>query len=126
MDALRELTPVMLSRFTQIDYDREMALVATTLVDGQEVMLGVARYMINPDASSCEFATAVADAWHGQGIGHRLMSSLIQVARDKGLAVMEGDVLAKNRSMIELSTSLGFEVLPHPDDPALKRMVKQL
>lgn len=126
MDALGELTPVMLSRFTQIDYDREMALVATTLVDGQEMMLGVARYMINPDASSCEFATAVADAWHGQGIGHRLMTSLIQVARDKGLAVMEGDVLAKNRSMIELSISLGFEVTPHPDDPALKRMVKQL
>lgn len=89
-------------------------------------MLGVARYMINPDGASCEFATAVADAWHGHGIGHHLMEALMQVARDKGLRVMEGDVLAKNRGMIELAQGLGFEVVPNPEDPALKRMVKTL
>jgi len=126
MDTMRELNPTMLSRFTQIDYDREMALVATTQQDGAETMLGVARYMINPDGASCEFATAVADAWHGHGIGHHLMEALMQVARDKGLRVMEGDVLAKNRGMIELAQGLGFEVVPNPEDPALKRMVKTL
>ena len=126
MDTLRELSPTMLSRFTQIDYDREMALVATTQEDSGEVLLGVARYMINPDGASCEFATAVADAWHGRGIGHKLMSLLIEVARDKGLKVMEGEVLAGNAGMMDLALGLGFKVRPHEEDTALKRMIKLL
>jgi acetyltransferase len=126
MDTLRELNPTMLSRFTQIDYDREMALVATAEEDEGEVMLGVARYTINPDGESCEFATAVADAWHGRGIGHKLMYSLIEVARDKGLKVMEGEVLAVNAGMIDLATGLGFTVQPHKEDAGLKQMVKTL
>jgi len=126
MDTLRELSPAMLSRFTQIDYDREMALVATTEEGGSEIMLGVARYTINPDGQSCEFATAVADAWHGRGIGHKLMSSLMDVARDKGLKIMEGEVLASNTGMQDLATGLGFCVKPHEEDSALRRMVKQL
>ena len=64
MDTLRELTPTMLVRFTQIDYDREMALVGTLAGDeGKETQIGVARYVVNPDGESVEFALAVGDAW---------------------------------------------------------------
>ncbi|HQR50294.1 MAG TPA: bifunctional acetate--CoA ligase family protein/GNAT family N-acetyltransferase [Methylophilaceae bacterium] len=126
MDTLRELSSGMLSRFTQIDYDREMALVATTEEEEGEIMLGVARYTINPDGQSCEFATAVADAWHGRGIGHKLMDSLMAVAHDKGLKVMEGEVLASNSGMLDLAAGLGFSVRPHEEDAGLRRMVKQL
>jgi acetyltransferase len=56
MEAVRELSPSMLSRFTQIDYDREMALVATVEEGGKELQIGVSRYAINPDGKSCEFA----------------------------------------------------------------------
>lgn len=126
MDAMRELNPTMLSRFTQIDYDREMALVATLEESNTETLLGVARYTINADGKSCEFATAVADAWHGRGIGHKLLSMLIEVARDHGLARMEGEVLAANAGMQDLAASLGFQVIPHEEDVSLRRMVRVL
>lgn len=127
MDTLRELDPVMLSRFTQIDYDREMALVAVTdNGKGDESMLGVARHSINPDGKSCEFGMSVADEWHGHGIGHRLLSSLIEEARNKGLTTMEGDVLSTNAGMLQLAQTLGFTMTPNEEDMTLKRVVKRL
>ncbi|GBG12722.1 acetyltransferase [Novimethylophilus kurashikiensis] len=126
MDTMRELNQSMLSRFTQIDYDREMALIATTEEGGQELMLGVARYIINPDGESCEFATAVADAWQGRGIGQKLMRMLMEVARDKGLRVMESEVLARNAGMLELAEALGFEILPLEGDEGVRGVRKKL
>jgi acetyltransferase len=111
-----ELTPRMLVRFTQIDYDREMAFIAVD--DTTEI--GVARYVINRDERSCEFALVVADAWQGKGIGTALMTALIEVARAKGLHLMQGEVLAENGKMLALMHHLGFSVRPHPDDGALR------
>jgi acetyltransferase len=122
----RELSPVMLAKFTQIDYDREMALIATVLEEGQEKQVGVVRYAINPDGKSCEFAMVVADAWQKHGIGHKLLGRLIEVARDKGLVTMEGEVLAKNTNMLQLIESMGFENHAHPEDSALRWIVKRL
>ena len=107
--ALHELSPEQLARFTQIDYDREMALVAVLENEDAETEIGVARYVINPDWQSCEFALVVADGWQHRGIGHRLMEALIDVARTKELKSMEGDVLAHNLNMLELVASLGFQ-----------------
>lgn len=126
MDTLRELNPTMLSRFTQIDYDREMALVATVDEGGCEIQIGVARYIINPDGESCEFGMAVADAWQGRGIGHKLMSELIEVAHDKGLERMEGEVLSKNIGMLDLAESLGFKISPVAGDDGIKAVKKKL
>lgn len=126
MDTLRELNPTMLSRFTQIDYDREMALVATVDEAGSEIQIGVARYIINPDGKSCEFGMAVADAWQGRGIGHKLMTSLMNVARDKGLERMEGEVLANNLGMLDLAESLGFKISPVAGDDGIKAVKKKL
>jgi acetyltransferase len=126
MSALQELTPEMLVRFTQIDYDLEMALIATVQAPEGEVEVGVARYVINPDATSCEFAIVVADAWHHKGIGVQLMHQLMAVARERGLAQMEGEVLAGNANMLELAASLGFKVSGSADDPRLMRVTKRL
>ncbi|WP_324779080.1 bifunctional acetate--CoA ligase family protein/GNAT family N-acetyltransferase [Thiobacillus sedimenti] len=126
MDAVRELTPVMLARLTQIDYSREMALLALAELDGREVELGVARYSINPDGRSCEFALVVGDAWQKQGIGHKLMDVLMDVARSKGLEAMEGEVLRSNRPMLKLVEALGFRVEPHPEDDSVRRIVRAL
>lgn len=122
--ALHELNPEQLARFTQIDYDREMALIAVVEDDHAETEIGVARYVINPDWRSCEFALVVADAWQHKGIGHRLMEALIDVARTKGLKSMEGDVLANNLNMLELVAGLGFSIAAKEEDPAVKRVVK--
>ena len=69
MNSVNELSEAMLARFTQIDYSREMALIAVTQVHRKEVELGVARYSINPDGESCEFALVIADNMRGKGLG---------------------------------------------------------
>ncbi len=124
MDTLRELTPAMLVRFTQIDYDREMALVATLPgVKGIDLQIGVARYVTNPDGETVEFALAVSDDWQKHGVGRKLMTALIDSARLKGFRAVVGDVLAMNTKMFRLMSSLGFTIHPHHEDPAVKRVV---
>jgi len=120
MRALHQVTQEMLVRFTQIDYDREMALIAAREIDGVETELGVARYVINPDARSCEFALVVGDRWQKRGLGHILMHDLMQVARDRGLELMQGEVLASNSKMLELVKALGFEIHVNGEDPAVR------
>ena len=119
----------MLAKFTLIDYDREMALVAvakerTPGADGAMVetqrIVGVSRYITNPDQSSCEFALVVADDFNGKGLGSRLMLSIMDVARDKGLSEIDGLVLANNPPMLKLMRSLGFTVKTYADDPDFK------
>ncbi|TAK42686.1 MAG: bifunctional acyl-CoA synthetase/GNAT family N-acetyltransferase [Betaproteobacteria bacterium] len=121
MNTLRELTPMMLVRFTQIDYEREMAFVAVIEEGGKEVEIGVVRYITNPDGDTCEFALVVADAWQRHGLGRRLMELLIEVARARGLSVMLGHILANNRGMLELCADLGFAIAESPDEPTQRR-----
>jgi acetyltransferase len=117
MHGLDKLTPEMLARFTQIDYDREMALVAIAPGDdARSTFVGVARYVINPDGGSCEFALTVADAWQHRGVGPRLMERLMQVALDRGLDTMVGEVLAQNSRMLRMCKRLGFRASRSPDD----------
>jgi len=121
MNTLRELTPSMLARFTQIDYDREMAFVAVREEGARETEIAVARYVTNPDGETCEFAVVVADAWQGKGVGRRMLERLIEVAQRRGLKRMAGQVLASNQPMLALCTKLGFELHDHPEDATLKR-----
>lgn len=120
MHALNELTPEMLSKMTQIDYDREMALVATILdEEGHEKIIGVSRYGINPDKESCEFAVAIGDKWQGIGLASTLMKLLIEHAKSKQLKIMEGTVLFNNGPMAKLMESLGFKGKRNIDDPEI-------
>ncbi len=120
LSALRSLTPAMLARFTQIDYDREMALIAVRGEGAREREIGVCRYITLPDAVSCEFAIAVADAWQGRGLGRAMMTRLAEVARSRGLKTMTGTVLGANASMLALCESLGFVIHADADDAQLK------
>ncbi len=126
MQSLHELTPTMLVRFTQIDYDREMALVVVTEQDGKELELGVARYAINPDGESCEFALVVADQWQHRGIAQQLMTSLMDAARAKGLKVMQGEVLSSNHNMLKLMNKLGFTATLEQEDRTLTWVSRNL
>ncbi|MGE0557950.1 MAG: GNAT family N-acetyltransferase [Burkholderiales bacterium] len=122
MDTLRELTPMMLVRFTQIDYDREMAFIATVQRDGRESEIGVCRYVTNPDGQTCEFAIVIADDWQYRGLGRRMMTQLIEVARSRGLGAMIGHVLSSNNGMLALCESLGFTTALSDDDPQVRRV----
>src|SRR5690606_14235627 len=140
ISTLNELTPRMLVRYTQIDYDRELALVAViprtadaTAFDGagehagaaesteaadDEIIIGVVRYLLNPDRRSCEFAIAIADRFHGKGLGTTLMNAIVDAARSKGLQRIEGFVLASNAAMMQLMRAPGFTIETDPHAPA--------
>jgi acetyltransferase len=135
ISSMRELPERMLARFTLIDYDREMAMVAiyqerTPNPEGgfteTERIIGVSRYVTNPDKSSCEFSLLVADEFNGQGLGSRMMLSIIDVARNRGLATMEGLVLSKNVGMLKLMRGLDFQIKTYEEDPDLKLCVRTL
>jgi len=126
MQALQELTPEMVVRFTQIDYDREMAFVAVADDKNMPSELGVGRYMVNPDGHSVEFALVVADDCQHLGIGTRLMKTLLQTAKAKGMSFFEGEVLAVNQPMLSLVTKLGFSIETIADDNEVVRVVKDL
>lgn len=135
VSSMAELPPAMLARFTLIDYDREMALCAvveeeTVDADGtkhvRERIIGVSRYITNPDQTSCEFSLVVDDAFAGQGLGSRLMLSIMDVAREKGLQEIIGLVLTNNEGMLRLMRSLGFTVRAYPDDPDFRLVTHPL
>jgi acetyltransferase len=126
VSSFAELPASMLSRFTLIDYDREMALVA--VVPGRagedepaapagDRIVGVARYVITGDQTRCEFSLVVAEDMKGRGLGGRLMESIMDAARERGLAEIVGYVLRGNAPMLALMKRLGFAVRRDADDP---------
>jgi acetyltransferase len=135
VSSMTELPPSMLARFTLIDYDREMALVAVVKdrspgANGEivetERIVGVSRCITNPDQTSCEFSLVVADDFNGKGLGSRLMESIMDVAREKGLTEIDGLVLANNADMLKLMKGLGFAVKRFAEDPAFRLVTRAL
>ena len=109
MASLRELSPKKLQYFTEIDYDRHMAFVATIMREDKELEIGVARYVFTEKPGSCEFGVTVDDAWHGSGVAGLLMSSLEDTARECGFKTMEGIVLPGNDKMLKFAQKRGFK-----------------
>jgi acetyltransferase len=106
---MRELSPSQLARFTQIDYDREMAFIATrTGADGTPETLGVARAVADPDNVKAEFAVTVRSDLKGQGLGTLLMRTLIDYCRKRGTQELVGEALTENTGILKLAERLGF------------------
>ena len=113
---VRELRHAQMARLTQVDYDREMAFIATAPDEhGEPETLGVVRTVTDPDNESAEFAVLVRSDLKGQGLGSMLMKKIIDYCRSRGTAEIKGLVLASNESMIGLARSLGFRVESGPD-----------
>ncbi len=126
---LRELTPRMLARYTRIDYDRELALVATVQVPNpehrghpREQIIGFAHYLRNADGRGAEYALVIGDAWQRRGLGAQLMGGLIEAAQGQGLTYIDGVVLATNRPMLSLMAHLGFQNDYDAEDPTMRRV----
>jgi acetyltransferase len=118
---LAELSASMLVRFTQIDYDNEMAFVALhSDASGREEEVATSRYVQEADGETCEFALVVHDAWQGHGLGRLMMQAIIDHARERGLLRMRGDVLFENHKMLRLMQRMGFSVHPHDEDSTLR------
>ena len=112
---MRKLPRSQLARFTQIDYDREIALVAIERdADGVERSLGEARMVADPDNAAAEFAILVASDVKGGGLGRRLMENLIECARNRGIGELRGETLSENMRMQDLAHKLGFQLKTGP------------
>ncbi len=100
--------------------DRGIGLVATVpAADGIDIV-GSALAVFADGQTGCEFAVTVASAFAGVGLAKLLMSTLIDAARSRGMAEMEGFVLSVNRPMLRLAERLGFSIAADPDDPTIR------
>ena len=108
MQYLRQLSPQMLARFTQLDYDRELALVAIPAGAADGAFVAVGRYAPNADGRTAEFALVTADEWQGKGLGRALLGRLVAAARDAGYEALYGHILGANHDMLDLAARLGF------------------
>jgi len=133
----RGLTPAMLVRLTQVDYDRELALIALPGSEAQsepkseaesepKQMVGIARFAANPDGDSCEFAVAIDDQWNRRGVATLLMQRLMEAAREAGYRRITGSVLPENDAMLKLAARLGFKRSRDEDDATLAKVVRSL
>ncbi|HEU4852071.1 MAG TPA: bifunctional acetate--CoA ligase family protein/GNAT family N-acetyltransferase [Telluria sp.] len=114
---VRELQPSQLARFTQIDYDREMAFIAARQrADGSFETLAVARAIADPDNQVADFAVTVRSDIKGQGLGPILMRKLIDYCRDRGIRQLAGEALAHNTRMLQLARRMGFDLEPIDDE----------
>jgi acetyltransferase len=114
------LSAEQIARMTQIDYDREMAFIATAPgPDGMAETLGVVRIVRDAAEPSGEFAVVVRSDLKWLGLGKLLMEKAIGWARAQGLRAITGEVLAENRPMLRFVEKLGFTLARHPDDPEL-------
>src|SRR6516162_2764646 len=109
------LTHVVAARLSQLDYDRELALLA----EGDGMALGVVHFFADPDKLRAEYAIAVRSDWKGRGVGFLLMNRLIHIARQRGIGELVGEVLRENQPMLQMCRELGFAMVPQPADPAI-------
>jgi acetyltransferase len=120
--ASRGLSHVVAARLSQLDYDRELALLAE--LDG--VVLGIAHFFADPDKTRAEYAIAVRSDWKGRGVGYLLMTRLIEIAKQRGITELVGEVLRENGPMLQMCRELGFAITPDPSDPSLMQVEKTL
>jgi acetyltransferase len=120
---IREPSPELLISLTQIDYDREIALVAIHREDSGGKMLGVGRLYGAIGADIAEFSVVVGDPWQGLGIGAQLLSHLIFIAKDRKIKTIWGLIQRENRNMIELARNLNFTITGDPGDPQVEAML---
>jgi acetyltransferase len=112
---VRGLTHAVAARLSQLDYDRELAILAER--DG--IALGVAHFFADPDKLRAEYAIAVRSDWKGRGVGYLLMTRLIDIARQRGIGELLGEVLRENEPMLQMCRELGFTISSEPTDPAI-------
>jgi acetyltransferase len=107
---LKSMPHERLVRYTQIDFDREMAMVAVESDGDKERILGVGRVTYYPNLEASEFSIVVGDPWQGKGLGKKLLEMCIGIAREKGSRFLWGEIMVENERMIALCKSLGFEM----------------
>jgi acetyltransferase len=124
--AIKQMSHALAARLTQIDYDREMALVLIDPPGEGNGTYGIVRLSADPDFETAEFAVTVMSGAGGKGYGHLLLERILGYARSRGIGLVYGDALAENQRMIALARSLGFTVRMIPEDTGIVRLELKL
>ncbi len=115
MSPMRNLSPELIKRFTNVDYEDHLALVGELIEDGQETVVAEARYArLASDPAAAEFAVSVAEAWQGNGLATLLLGKLARRAASTGIRRIVGETLATNARMLHLARRAGFAIRPSP------------
>jgi acetyltransferase len=109
---IKEFTHETVAKYCNIDYDREMTIVAELTEDKESQIIGMVRLIVEPDGESGEIAVVVGDPWQNKGIGSKLFEHIIEISKDMGLKKIFGEILADNTKMIHICYKSGFEVEP--------------
>jgi acetyltransferase len=109
-------------RYCNIDYDREIAIVAELNEEGRRKILGVVRLSIEPDGKAGEIAFVVADPWQGLGLGTKMVDYMIEICKDRGLEMIYGIMLPDNHRAISLMKKMGFNI-KYVDDGTVKAIL---
>lgn len=122
---IKQLSREMLIRLTQIDYDREIALVALMGKEEDKKIAGVCRIIAYGDRTRGEFALAIREDLQGKGVGALLLTLCLKAAWDKGLSHVMGLVLAENTQMLKLGKKLGFSIQRSQDGPEFELIIEK-
>lgn len=112
---IKEIDHNLFIRYTQIDYDREIALIAEITENKKKKMAGVVRLIADPYAESAEFAVVVADPWQNQGLGNKFTDYILEVARKRGIKTVYAKFLKDNKKMNEIFVKRGFKIEDRED-----------
>jgi acetyltransferase len=121
--SIKNITHMMHVRSCNIDYDREMAIVAEIRENGNRKMIGIGSFAIDNDLKKCEFAIIVHDGYQGKGLAYKLLDYLIGIAEEKKLEEFYGYIEPRNLKMQKLCAKLGMVKEPIPDDLVKVRLI---
>lgn len=109
-EIIKEMTHDTLTRYCNIDYDREVAIVAELQEDGASRIIGVVRLILEPDGKNGEFAILIGDQWQGLGLGTKLICFLFDIAKDMHIQRIYGYLMTDNKKMLQLANKKGFKI----------------
>lgn len=113
---IKQITHEMHVRLCNIDYEREMAIVAEIREGERRRLIGMGRLIIEPDLKKAEFAVVVHDDFQGLGLGYKLVDMVIGIGHEKGVEEIYGFVLSDNVKMLSMCNKLGCSIRPMEDD----------
>jgi len=120
-EIIKEMSHETLTRYCNLDYDREIAIVAE-LQKSNKPIIGAVRLIIEPGGKSGEFAVLVGDKWQGFGLGSRLMDLLVEVGKDMHVDKICGYVSANNYKMLRMCNKKGFKMEPLDEDTVIESL----
>ena len=117
---LEPMTDKQMTRYSHIDSDRCVSIVAVEHKPEKDLIIGEGRLTHYPNLETCEFSIVVGDHWQGKGLGAKLLRMCIDIAKEKGVKILWGNIMSGNERMIELCKKLGFHIQQHHWDGMVK------